>query len=33
MKEFYKKTNSLLKMKRSSPVVTKVTREDELGEA
>ena len=33
MKEFYKKANSLLKIKRSSPVVTKVTREDELGEA
>jgi len=33
MKEFYKKANSLLKIKRSNPVVTKVMREDELGEA
>ena len=33
MKEFYKKANSLLKIKRNNPVVTKVTREDELGEA
>ena len=33
MKEFYKKANSLLKNKRSNPVVTKVIREDELGEA
>jgi hypothetical protein len=32
MKEFYKKENSLLKIKRSNPVVTKVQREDELGE-
>ena len=32
MKEFYKKANSLLKIKRSSPVVTKVQKEDELGE-
>ena len=32
MKEFYKKANSLLKIKRSNPVVTKVMREDELGE-
>ena len=32
MKEFYKKANSLLKIKRSNPVVTKVQREDELGE-
>ena len=31
MKEFYKKANSLLKIKRSNPVVTKVQREDELG--
>ena len=33
MKEFYKKANSLLKIKRSNPVVTKVMREDEFGEA
>ena len=33
MKEFYAKANSLLKIKRSNPVVTKVMREDELGEA
>ena len=33
MKEFYKKANALLKIKRSNPVVTKVMREDELGEA
>ena len=33
MKEFYKKANSLLKIKRSNPVVTKVQREDEFGEA
>ena len=33
MKEFYKKANSLLKIKRSNPVVTNVIREDELGEA
>ena len=33
MKEFYKKANSLLKVKRSNPVVTKVQREDEFGEA
>ena len=33
MKEFYKKANSLLKIKRNNPVVTKVIREDELGEA
>ena len=32
MKEFYKKANSLLKIKRSNPVVTKVQIEDELGE-
>jgi len=32
MKEFYKKANSLLKIKRSNPVVTKVMIEDELGE-
>jgi hypothetical protein len=32
MKEFYKKANSLLKIKRSNPVITKVQREDELGE-
>ena len=29
MKEFYAKANSLLKIKRSNPVVTKVQREDE----
>ena len=33
MKEFYKKANSLLKIKRNNPIVTKVIREDELGEA
>ena len=33
MKEFYKKANSLLKIKRNNPVITKVVREDELGEA
>ena len=33
MKEFYKKANFLLKIKRNNPVVTKVIREDELGEA
>ena len=33
MKEFYKKANSLLKIKRSNPVVTKVMREDEFGKA
>ena len=33
MKEFYIKANSLLKIKRSNPVFTKVMREDELGEA
>ena len=32
MKEFYKKANSLLKIKRCNPVLTKVQREDELGE-
>ena len=32
MKEFYKKANSLLKIKRSNPVVAKVKREDEFGE-
>jgi hypothetical protein len=32
MKEFYKKANSLLKIKRNNPVVTKVQKEDELGE-
>ena len=32
MKEFYKKANSLLKIKRSNPVVAKVQREDEFGE-
>ena len=32
MKEFYKNANSLLKIKRNNPVVTKVQREDELGE-
>ena len=33
MKEFYKKANSLLKVKRSNPEVTQVQREDEFGEA
>ena len=33
MKEFYKKANSLRKIKRSNPVVNKVQREDEFGEA
>ena len=32
MKEFYKKANSLLKIKRSNPEVTKVQKEDEHGE-
>jgi hypothetical protein len=32
MKEFYVKANSLLKIKRSNPVVTKVQREDENGD-
>ena len=32
MKEFYAKANSLLKIKRSNPVVTKVQREDENGD-
>lgn len=32
MKEFYKKANSLLKIKRANPVVTKVQREDEHGD-
>ena len=32
MKEFYKKANSFLKIKRSNPVVTKGQKEDELGE-
>ena len=32
MKEFYKKANSLLKIKRSNPAVTKVKKEDEHGE-
>ena len=30
MKEFYKKANSLLKIKRNNPVVTNVQRDDEL---
>ncbi len=33
MKEFYKKANSLLKIKRSNLVDTNVLREDELCEA
>ena len=32
MKELYMKAHSLLKIKRSNPVVTKVQKEDELGE-
>ena len=32
MKKFYKNDNSLLKIKRSNPAVTKVMREDKLGE-
>jgi hypothetical protein len=32
MKEFYMKANSLLKIKRANPVVTKVQREDEHGD-
>jgi len=32
MKEFYAKANSLLKINRSNPVVTKVQREDENGD-
>ena len=32
MKEFYQKANALLKIKRNNPVVTKVQREDELGD-
>ena len=32
MKEFYQRANALLKIKRSIPVVTKVQREDEMGD-
>ena len=32
MKEFYQRANALLKIKRNNPVVTKVQREDELGD-
>ena len=32
MKEFYTKANALLKIRRTNPVVTRVQREDELGE-
>jgi hypothetical protein len=32
VKEFYKKANSLLQIRRNNPVVTKVQREDELGD-
>ena len=32
MKEFYAKANALLKIRRTNPVVTRVQREDELGE-
>ena len=32
MKEFYAKANSLLKIRRTNPVVTRVQREDDLGE-
>ena len=32
MKEFYKKANELLKIRRAHPVVSKIMREDELGE-
>ena len=32
LKEFYMKANSLLKIKRANPVVTKVQREDEHGD-
>ena len=32
MKEFYAKANALLKIRRTNPVVTRVQREDEIGE-
>ena len=32
MKEFYAKANSLLKIRRNQPVVTKLQKQDELGE-
>jgi hypothetical protein len=32
MKEFYLKANTLLKIKRSNPVVTKVQSEDDNGD-
>ena len=32
MKEFYQRANALLKIKRNNPVVTKVQREDEMGD-
>ena len=32
MKEFYKKANELLKIRRAHPVVSKIMREDEVGE-
>ena len=32
IKEFYMKANSLMKIKRANPVVTKVKREDEHGD-
>ena len=32
VKEFYMKANSLMKIKRANPVVTKVQREDEHGD-
>ena len=32
MKEFYAKANTLLKIRRTNPVVTRVQREDEIGE-
>ena len=32
MKEFYMKANSLLKIKKSNPVVTKVQNEDDNGD-
>ena len=32
IKEFYSKANALLKIRRTNPVVTRVQREDEIGE-
>ena len=32
MNEFYQRANALLKIKRNNPVVTKVQREDEMGD-